>query len=90
MRFPGLPKRNPGLELANAFSVILNIPWFSLFVFRLVESLENFQFLTSVRFAIHPRIGQKQLIMNFGILGQEFTGKLQDRESFVEFSLLGE
>jgi hypothetical protein len=22
MRFPGLPKRNPGLELANAFSVI--------------------------------------------------------------------
>jgi hypothetical protein len=21
-RFPGLPKRNPGLELANAFSVI--------------------------------------------------------------------
>jgi len=22
MRFPGLPKRNPGLELANAFSVV--------------------------------------------------------------------
>ena len=22
MRFPGLPKRNPGLEFANAFSVI--------------------------------------------------------------------
>ena len=26
-------KANPGLKLANAFSVILNIPWFALFVF---------------------------------------------------------